>query len=105
MDDEERAVLQAVEDYAWDRHSTLTSSDVEQWNLDEEEYARLEWDEQGYLIVSVEDVHVEETQMEDGVKVWYVSATINAGLDSGDPDVYSCYMGEDGKYAIEWHHS
>lgn len=100
-----QAVLKAVEDFAWDRHSTLTASDIEQWNLDEEEYAQLEWDQQGYLLVTVEQVKVETIEIEYGVKVWYVQAAINTGLDGGDPDVYSCYQGENGEYAIAWDHS
>ena len=105
LETNEQAVLKAVEDFAWDRHSTLTASDIEEWNLDEEDHAKLQWDGQGYLLIIVEDVKIETIEIEYGLKVWYVAATINTGLDGGDSDVYSCYQGEDGKYVVAWDHS
>jgi hypothetical protein len=33
-------VKQAVEEFAYDRHSKITRSDVGQWNLDDDEYEK-----------------------------------------------------------------
>jgi hypothetical protein len=104
VEETQKFLLSAVSDFALDRHSTLTASDVEQWNLSPEDYAKLEWN-QGYLVVSVEDVTVQDVRVEDGVQIWYVAVTINVGLGESNADVYSAYLGQNGEWIVEWDHS
>jgi hypothetical protein len=101
MSEQEKVMLKAVEEYAWDRHSTITRKDVESWNLDEEEWKRLEFDGNGYLLVGIEDVKV----VGHSNDTWYVQATLDTGLGEETPDVYSAYQGEDGEWIVEWDHS
>jgi len=105
QDAEVAAIVKAVKDFARSRHSLLTRSDMSRWNLSEEEYAKLQWSKQGYVLITVEDVNIAEVQIEDGVKVWYVAATIHTGLSDCKPDIYSCCKGVSGQYSIEWTYS
>lgn len=94
-------VTKAVEKYAWDRYSTLTHSDVARWNPTPEEWAVYKFHD-GYLVIDVDDVYVDEIEEQDGERTWYVSASIYTGNEIlGDPDLYSACKW-DGKWIIEW---
>lgn len=103
---QEQQAIEAVGQYAYDRHSDLTRSNI--MGFDEEDLARIRT-ERGYLVFTVENVHVDETEVEDGQTIWYIAATIQFQTEEapieGSTDIYECYMGTDGKWCIDWHHS
>lgn len=106
---EEQQALDAVEKFAYRRHEDLNTANVQ--GFDDEELARLKTDKEGYLVFTVEDVHVDEKEEEDGETTWYVSATIQFQVDDGgepiegSTDIYQCYRLDDGTWHVEWHAS
>jgi hypothetical protein len=71
-------VIKAVEEEAWNRHSTLTRSDVA-------------------------NVFIDDIEEHYGERTWYVSASIYTGNDLlGDPDLYSAYKCDNGEWIVEW---
>lgn len=97
-----QGLLEAVEKYAWERHSTITLSSIQLSDPDDKE--RLVTDKDGYVLLDVEDVKIEEKDQDD----YYASATIVFRVSQGepldtDPDTYRCYQLDDGSWEIEWH--
>ena len=98
-----QGLLNAVEIFAYDRHSRLTRHSI-QTVWDEDDVQRLAIDKEGYLQFNVE---VNEEIEQEG-EFFYVEATIIFNVSEGepldtDPDTYECYLGTDGKWIIEWH--
>jgi hypothetical protein len=94
--------MKATEEEACNRHSTLTRSDVAQWNPTDEEWATYEFHD-GYLVICVDNVFVDDIVDEDGERTWYVSASIYTGDEIlGDPDLYSAYKCDNGEWIVEW---
>lgn len=107
---EEQQVLAAVEEYAYRRHMYINTANV--WGFSDEELSRIKTHDGGYLVFTIEDVHVDETEEEDGETTWYVSATVVFQVDDDgepfetDPDIYRCKRDGDGDgWDIEWHAS
>ena len=98
-------VLEAVKKFAYDRHSTLTKSNV--IGFDEEELDRVTTTD-GYLDFSIENLEIVERDDEDEGPIWYVSATIYFQTDAepieGSTDTYECYKGTD-EWIVDWHSS
>jgi hypothetical protein len=101
-------VVSAVAQYAYERHRTLTRSNVMGFN--EEDLDRLKVGKNGYLVFTIEDVTIEEKETDTDGPVWYVAASVLFQVTSGEPiesdaDVYEAYMGDDGRWCIQWDHS
>ena len=108
MDEQDKAVIEAVTEFVYRRHSDLAP-----WNVigfDDEELARLKTDEGGSLVFTVEDVEIKEKLIEDGDPLWYVSAALSFQVvDGGEPiegstDIYRSYRSGDSWY-VEWYAS
>ncbi len=104
-DAEENDLIEAVTDYVYDRHSDLTPSNVIGFTPDELDQIKTD---KGYLVFTVEDVKIVEKPIEDGITVYYVSATLQFQTDNepveGSTDIYMCYKCGN-VWCIEWHSS
>lgn len=85
-----------------DRYSHLHRSDCEDWCID-----GLIFDDGGYLEFAIDDVQIDEIVYIYGVQVYYVTTTMYGGenldVPIGDDDIYEAYLGEDGKWIVEYH--
>lgn len=105
--EQDQAVLQAVKEYVYNRHSDLTLSSTED-NFDEEELDRLETTEDGYLVFTVDDLQIVDREDEEDGSEWFVKATLYFAVTQGDPiegstDVYRCYQTERNDWYVEYH--
>lgn len=104
----DKEVLSVVEQYAYDRHRHLTRSNIVGPGRDELE--RMKIDSKGYLVYSVENVHISEKAVEDDIPTWYVFASLTFEVDEGEPieggeDIYQAYRDDQGEWCIEWYAS
>lgn len=106
--DEESEVLKSVEHYVYHQHRHLTRSNI--IGFEGEDMERLKIDDNGYLVFSVDNVHVTEKQEEDGITTWYVSCALYFKTDDescdieGSTDIYQCYRCNE-TWCIEWYAS
>lgn len=104
----EQAVLDAVETFAYDRFGNISFANDDDFSAEDED--RIKTDKQGYIEYTIDNLEIKEKEDQDGMDVWYVSATIFFDVTSGEPiegstDVYQAYMGSDGKWCVDWHSS
>lgn len=109
QDQETQEVIKAVTEYVYRRHEDLATFNVFGWN--KEDLERVKTRKGGYLVFSVENVNIKETEMQD-VLTYYVEATLCFAVESGDdivgdPDIYQAYRSSDGRndWIIQWYAS
>jgi hypothetical protein len=95
--------IEAVAQFAYDRHSGLYPHDVV--GFSQEELEQFKIDSSGYIVFTVERVHITEKTIEDGVETWYVKATLDFGAFEGSTDLYQAYPGNDGEWVVDWYAS
>lgn len=106
----EQEVLDAVEGHVYDRFGHIMRSDIER-DFDDEELERIEIDEHGYVVFSIENLSIEETRQEEDITLYYVSATLffqvddNSEAIEGTTDTYEAYQDINGEWCIQWHSS
>lgn len=101
-------VIQAVTQHVYDRHSSLTRSNVIGWVEEDLDRVKVE---NGYLVFTVENVTIEEREEVNELDspVWYVAATcffqVTEGEEiEGSEDVYEAYQDDKGEWCIQWDH-
>ncbi|SRR5579885_2296717 len=99
LSEKDKQALKAAEDHVIDQFTSITASDVKKWDLDEEDFAKLKFNEDGYLVAGIAELRIVDYGPPPN-EVWQIEVTADIGIDV-DPEEWDVYQANDGSWIVE----
>jgi len=100
LSEKDKQALKAAEDFLIDQYTMLTRSDIEKnWDLDEEDFAKLEFNGDGLLAAGIAESHIVDYDPPPN-EVWRIEVTADIGIEV-DPEEWDVYQADNGEWIVE----